>query len=95
MSEMATEIETPSPVYTEWLVGDLQIPCDYSDRDWCGKAHAEWVLFMVCPGCGHNGQRVTGSDCKELMLQSGYCVACPACDLVAEPKDFIKLIEAL
>jgi hypothetical protein len=86
---------TPSPVFIEWLVGDLQVPCDYMERDWCCKSEAKWALFLACYACGHAQQRLAGTACKDLFVNTEDVVQCPVCEDFDRPKVFLTRIEAL
>lgn len=89
------EVVTPSPVYTEWLVGDMGIACDYADNNWCCKGKAEWSLFLVCPKCLFNAVRLAGTGCKDLFMFTENLIECSACGEIDQPKAFMHRIEAL
>lgn len=84
----ATAVETPSPVYTEWTVGELEIPCDYGDDPVlpCPNGAAKWALYLTphseCPGC--NGVRLACDRCKDFRMNF-WGVECVECGWSIKP----------
>lgn len=96
MTEMATEIETPSPVYLEWLVGDIESPCDFGGDGNCDPDPAKWVMHGKCPTCGAGGARLACDGCKTARLQSEDGVECDYCSEVIVPaRKAYSYVEAL
>ena len=80
MTAMDTEI-----VDLTSLVGDVAIPCDYSDEDWnCQDDPAAWALHLkpCCPAGG--GVRLACTICKESRLMDMGAVQCEHCGFIYE-----------
>lgn len=90
MTEMATEYD-----FLALIEESLEIPCDYSERDWCCKAEARWVLYMTCGACSHSQARLAGTACKDLFLNTYDVVECPVCGEFGTPREFLRYVEAL
>ncbi|HET6917265.1 MAG TPA: hypothetical protein VFH56_14320 [Acidimicrobiales bacterium] len=96
MSEVTTEpVIHHSHVFVEWLCGSHEIACDYSDRDWCCKSEAKWVLYVACPACTHSQIRLAGTGCKDLFLGADYALECPACGEPEVARKFLSRVEAI
>jgi len=93
---MATEIVTPSPVFTEWTVGDLEIPCDFAEMTaGCPDQPARWVMFVADHGHGGTA-RLACDHCKTVRLTTEAGVECIACGHVTVPaRHAYSRIEAL
>lgn len=70
--------------HIEELVGDVALPCDYSDSDTCPKQPAEWVLFLVRCTCGRGGTSLACDTCTQYRLASDGAVECD-CGVVTAP----------
>lgn len=79
-----TEMATKDLIITE-LVGDIEIPCDFSDQKSCSQTRAEWVLYRVPCGCGDGGARLACNGCKETRESTETAVECGACGEVYAP----------
>lgn len=64
------------------IVGEHDIPCDYSDRRWHGGTtrKAKWVMTTVVCVCGRQDVRLACQECKDLLLAVEDAVKCPGCD---------------
>lgn len=60
----------------EEIVGDLELPCEYSWLFHCDDA-AHWVMHARC-GCGVAVQRLACGGCKNILLSTEEGVRCPA-----------------
>lgn len=85
----------PRPDYLTYLVGDLSIPCEYSENPWCPNAEAKWVLLVLCPACGFGGRRLADTHCKDLFINTDDIVECINCGELRPPREFLKDVEAL
>jgi hypothetical protein len=96
LAEMATRIVTPSPVFTEWTVGELEIPCDYAETDIiCPDRPARWVMFVEDHGCG-SYVKLACDSCKAFRMTSEAAVECVRCDHVTIPaRHAYSRVEAL
>jgi hypothetical protein len=79
-----TNTQTEGIIVTE-LVGDLEIPCDFSDLPACSQGRAEWVLYRVPCGCGAGGARLACNGCKETRESTDTAVECELCGAVYAP----------
>lgn len=89
-----TAVATDAFMLTE-IVGDLDIPCDYSDERDCPDLPAEWVLHVkAC--CYVGRQRLACDTCKENRLMDAFSLECATCGHIFErAPDAYVLIEAL
>lgn len=100
MTEMATEIiHTPSPVYVEWLVGDLELPCDFyvDGKVLCQGDAAEWVMYRnpCCPRAATT-PALACEVCKGARVQDMIALECHFCKKVWEhATDAYSMIERL
>lgn len=93
---MSTQFITSTHTdYITYLVGDLELPCDYSHNEFCRQGAARWALTVVCPACGFGGIRLAGTDCKDLFLHTEDFIECIRCDEPGPARSFIKYVEAL
>lgn len=75
----------PSTIILENLVGDLEIPCDYSVRSWCPDLHADWIARLTPCSCGVAGVRLLCGPCKDLVMQTPDGFECRSCGEVTIP----------
>lgn len=98
MTEMAgvETVATPSLVFVEWLVGDLQLPCDYSERRW-GFSHgpAKWAGFLSPCACGEAGQRLFCEGCYGVFSRDDNCFTCTCGDVTAPARHAFSRLERL
>lgn len=78
------------------LIGELEIPCDYSEEEWCPDQAAEWSVLCLCPKCGTHGIRLLCDPCKELLTTTEDGLECPECGHCVFPvRDIFKWVERL
>lgn len=65
-------------------VGDIEIPCDYSDTRICPDDSATWVLHLkpCCPA--GVGVRLACDTCKDHRLLDRIAVECEFCGFIFE-----------
>jgi len=99
----------PEIVELDKLDADWAIPCDYScqrrsidkttsvhDVSGGGDQPAEWVIYTRCPNCGHRGQPLGCTPCKDLIMSTGDTVQCGRCgDLITPYRHIIERVEPL
>lgn len=77
------------------IVGELQVPCDYSQSRWCPNHPAKWAATVSCPGCGWTAHRLL-CDCKDFLMVTEDCIECKTCgEIVAPARHAFKYIEAI
>lgn len=81
--------------YITYLAGDLQIPCDYGEWDWCCKGEAKWALVVICTACLFSALRLAGDGCKDFLTTTNELMECPKCGDVQTARYFIHQVEAL
>lgn len=66
------------------FVGDMSLPCDYSDEHRMVDEPASWVMFLkpCCPEGG--GIRLACEHCKEGRLMDMHSVQCEFCGHIFE-----------
>lgn len=65
------------------IVGDTELPCDYSDSIDCKGEAPSWVLFFRCCEAG-SGIRLACDTCKDVRLNDYIAVECIACGYIFE-----------
>lgn len=94
-------IARPEDLIVTEIVGDLEIPCDFSDDPICGDSPAHWVLFKHCPGCHDRKALLACDNCKDARMSSECGVICQSRDgggcgeLIAPARKAYERVEAL
>ena len=87
----------PSPSVIEQLVGDLETPCDYSDRKW-GFSHmaAQWVGYVKpCATCHTTGQRLFCEGCWAVFSQDDNCFTCECGEVTAPARHAFSRLDRI
>ena len=86
----------PSATVVGELVGDMAIPCDYSDRKW-GFSHgaAQWAGYLSPCGCGAAGQRLFCEGCFGVFSTDDNCFTCQCGDVTAPARKAFSRLERL
>jgi len=88
---------SPSRIVLEQIVGDLECPCDYSERKW-GFSHgaAKWVGFVrACATCHASGQRLFCEGCLSVFTQDDNCFTCDCGEVVSPARHAFSRLESL
>lgn len=75
MSETVTfgQVDT---FHVEEIVGDHEIPCDFSAEKLCSQGGARWVLHKLCPSCSDMRALLSCDACKDARMSSEIGVVC-------------------
>lgn len=77
------------------IVGDVQLPCDFSDQRSCSQLSAEWILYRVPCVCGAGGASLACNQCKEDRESSESAVECLCGEITAPARWAYAYIEYL
>lgn len=88
-------VTRPEDLIVAEIVGDLEIPCDYSDSRICPQGPAAWVLHRVPCVCGKGGAVLSCTACKDYRLLSDGAVFCDCGEVFAPAKHAYSFIEPL
>ena len=93
---MSQVMMTPDVITITEVVGDMNVVCDYAERDWCRKAPAKWIGFLSPCACGAGGQRLICEPCKQILLEAdSSCFQCDCGEITAPARLAFSRLERL